>query len=179
MALHGEEVFKTRLVEPPIVRFYGLIDPAGDICLVTSNKSFIPRGGFADFERQILGYNRESLGMSQIIPNVVTVGRPVKFRLIFTAGAAGIRRGGRIRLTVPRISSKLQIKDPDGDGYLEIVRADAQLEVLSIRVSRDSWEWIDVTAEFKEELAPGGKLIICYKAGINQKRRGRMVSAAE
>jgi len=164
----GKKALKLDLASPPIVRFYGLTDPAGDICLITSNKSFIPHGGFADVERQILGYNRESLGMSQIIPNVATVGRPVNFRLIFTAGAAGIKRGGRIRLTIPRIFSKPQIKDPDGDGYLEIVRADAKLEILSIEVSRDSWEWVDVTAEFKEDLAPGGKVIICYKAGRTQ-----------
>ncbi|HDM88992.1 MAG TPA: hypothetical protein ENG65_03270, partial [Candidatus Bathyarchaeota archaeon] len=119
----GKKALKLDLASPPIIRFYGLKDPAGDICLITSNKDFIPHGGFADVERQILGYNRESLGMSQIIPNVAIVGRPVKFRLIFTAGVAGIKRGGRIRLTIPRIFSKPQIKDPDGDGYLEIVKA--------------------------------------------------------
>ncbi|HDM88391.1 MAG TPA: hypothetical protein ENG65_00160 [Candidatus Bathyarchaeota archaeon] len=97
----GKKVLKLDLASPPILRFYDLTDPASDICLVTSNKSFIPHGGFADVERQILGYNRESPGMSQIIPNVATVGRPMNFRLIFTAGAALIRRGGRIRLTIP------------------------------------------------------------------------------
>ena len=164
----GRKNLKLDLASPPIVRFYGLTDPAGDICLITSSKDFIPHGGLADVERQILGYNRESLGVSQIIPSVTTVGRPVKFRLIFTASAAGIKRGGRIRLTIPRIFSNPQIKDPNGDGYLEIVKADARLEILSIEVSRDSWEWIDVTAEFKEDLIPGGKVIICYRAGRTQ-----------
>jgi len=164
----GRKYLKLNLASPPVVSFLGLTDPTGDIFLITSNKDFIPHGGLADIERQILGYSRESLGVSQIIPNVTTVGRPVKFKLIFTAGETGIKRGGRIRLTIPRIFSNPQIKDPNGDGYLKIVKADAQLEIISIEVSRDSWEWIDITAEFKEDLKPGGKVIIYYKAERTQ-----------
>ena len=36
----GKKVLKLDLASPPIVRFYGLTDLAGDICLVTSNKRF-------------------------------------------------------------------------------------------------------------------------------------------
>lgn len=151
--------------------------------LITRDLEFVPTGELDAVETAIFGISRRNAGRTTIIPSRLEVGTPVTFEAIYTAGPHGLPAGARVRFAVPRAFSRPQIEDAKAPGFVS-VHADtggpanreadgaavldgqgqqASVEIISLDVSEESHEQVDIICRLPRGLEPGGRIYVSYR----------------
>ncbi len=150
--------------------------------LITCDLEFVPTGELDAVETALGGISRRDAGHTTLTPSRVEVGTPVTFEAIYTAGPYGLPAGARVRFAVPRAFSRPQIEDAEAPGFVS-ARADTgesanreadgaavldgqgqqvAVEIVSLDVSEESHEQVDIICYLPRGLAPDGRIYVSY-----------------
>ncbi|MFO7956002.1 MAG: CehA/McbA family metallohydrolase [Candidatus Brocadiia bacterium] len=111
-------------------------------------------------ERKLWGLARADAGSTTICPSRVQVGRPVSFRLRYTAGKPGLPKGARVRLTVPKGWSRPQADEATKPGFVQVTDGEAVIEEIADSV--ESHEKVDIFCRLPEGFVPFGEFELTY-----------------
>ncbi len=136
--------------------------------LVVTDKTDLSLAGKTLEEAEVLlyGLRRADAGTSGISPARTPVGQPATFTVDYAAGAKGLAAGSLLRFTLPRMFSRPQTDDPAASGYLQVLRSDAQLALVSIDLSYMSHEKVDIVYRLQSDLAAFGVVRLQYHTDV-------------
>lgn len=132
--------------------------------LFTRDLDFVPEGDLETVERAVFGISRRNAGRTSLSPSRIEVGAPVVLEATYTAGPQGLPAGARVRFAVPRAFSPPQIEDAAAPGFVRVSADEsAPVEIVSLELSEESHEQMDIICRLPEGLQPGGQIVVNYR----------------
>ena len=133
--------------------------------LVTKRLDFSAEGlSMAEAERALWGLARCNAGVTTLRPSRLAAGRPAAFAVRYTAGAAGLPPGARVRFAVPLAFDTPQADDPAAAGFVSFGPADRPVEVAEIYRPAESHEAWDIVCRLPDGLGAGEGFELRYRS---------------
>jgi len=118
-------------------------------------------------QRILWGLAQEDVGSTSLNPAIMEVGQTGPLQVRYRAGARGLPAGAIIRFAVAKVMTTPQTEDPQGDGYVEIVEADANVAITKIQNMLETHEKSSIHCRLLEDLPPGRGFVLRYRTGRN------------
>jgi len=147
------------------MRVYGLsaAEAATSYVVVTPQTDVQLSGPIRDAERALCGISRDEAGRTFISPASVPVKAPAEFTLCYEAGPQGLPPGSLVRLAFAKAFSMPQQRDREAPGWIEVAKATAPVELVSVGVSIESHERNDAFFRLPKGLAAAERVWFRYK----------------